>query len=90
MKTILMSDLNPSAQINLNGCPENLSHFQTLTPVSPLALSQAQTVRPAQTPHISSASQVSVFILTSSVMVILNVQGEKMRTCPIQRVVISI
>ena len=79
MKTILKSNLNSSAQIKLNGCPEKVSHTPILTPVSPLAQIQAQTVRPAHTRHISSASQVSVFILTSSVMVILNALKGKMK-----------
>ena len=85
----MVSDNGSSAQINLNGFPKKVRDSQILTPVSPPALTQAQIVRPAPTPYTSSASQVSVFILTSSVMVILNVQGEKMSTCPILSVVQS-
>ena len=84
MTTILKSSIYPSAQaqINLSGYPEKISPIPTLTPVSPAAQIQAQTVRPAQTPHTSNApSQVSVFIQTLSVTVILIVNQEKMRNC---------
>ena len=73
-------NLRSSAQINLNGCLEKISHSQTPTPVSPLALSKDQNVWPAQIRHTSSApSQVSVFIQTSSVTAILNALKEKMK-----------
>ena len=85
MKTIIGSNPTLSAQTKLNGCLEKINLILILTPVSPLAQIQAQIVRPAQTPHISFApSQVSVFIRTSSVMVILNAKRGKTRTCPIR------
>ena len=80
MKTILGANPTLSAQTKLNGCPEKIKDSQTLTSVSPPAQIQAQTVRPALTLPISAApSQVSVFILTSSVTGILSVFWEKMR-----------
>ena len=76
----MVSDNGSSAQINLNGFPKKVRDSQILTPVSPPALTQAQIVRPAPTPYTSSASQVSVFIRTSSVMVILSAKRGKTRT----------
>ena len=84
-------NLGPSAKINLNGCPEKISHIQIPTPVSPAVYTLDQNVRPAQTPHTSNAtSRGNVFIRTSSAMVILSVNQGKMRTCPIQSAVKSI
>ena len=79
MKSI--QKLPSSAQIILNGYLNMFSQFQTLTSVGKAAMFQALTASPAKTHHTSDAPiQTSVFILTLSVMAILSVQGEKMRT----------
>ena len=66
----------------MNCCPEKISPTLILTPVSLLAPSPALIVWPAPTPHTPPAiSQVSVFILTSNVTAILNVNQAKMRNC---------
>ena len=74
------TEITWSAPTKPNGCLPRIQQSLTHTFVNHPAQSQALNASPAPTPHTSSApSQASVFILTLSVMVILNVQRERMR-----------